>query len=118
MVAALLQLDHIPAVVAALPSLLLRLLQDLVRLFIRRTRAGAVPFIIAFTAYASLTTTTSTHLTTVPVTLDLVGSDPSSTFPAWTVNSVSGGKFVVFVVPGSLEVDIEQMIDVFQRDAI
>lgn len=77
-----------------------------------------MPLIIAVTAHSSLTTTTSTHLTTIPMTLDLVRPDPSPTSLARAVNSVSGGKFVVLAIPGSLKIDIKQVLDVFQRDAI
>lgn len=71
-----------------------------------------MPPIVAVTADSSMTTAASTFFTTTPVTLDLVGSDPPTASLAWTIDAVSGRKFVEFLVPRFLEVDIKQVVNV------
>ena len=117
-ITAFFQLYHISAVEATLPSFFLGLLQDLVGLFISSTGARAVPFVIAFAAYASMAATTSTHLAAVTVQPNLVRSDPSSASLTRAVNTVSSGELVELPVPCPLEIDIEQVLDVLKRDAI
>ena len=50
--------------------------------------------------------------------MDICRLDPFATSPCWTVNAVFGSVFLVFLVPFFLELGIEKLLDVFQRNVV
>lgn len=120
MVAALLELDHGGAIVAALPACVLGQARELQRGFVFRTVGClGMPFAVAEAAhfgFAAAAFAVPAARTGVPK--DAAGSDPLAAAGARAVEPVLRGVFEVFLVPLSLEFVVEVLVDVFQRDVV
>lgn len=118
MIAAFFELNHSLTSMAALPPFLLRLLEELVRLFVSGTLPRIVHLPITPTADLRPATTTLTVLPAVLVAADVLGLDPVAAPSRWAVNSVSRRELGVFPVPSLLKVGVEELLDVLERDVV
>lgn len=120
MVAALLQLNHRATTVAALPTRLLRRFEQTIRLLIARTLLLPMPLPTTQDTHLRLTTTTLPILPTMafPIIMVVSGLDPLPAPPRRAVNPVLGGILLELPVPELLEGDVEELVDVLQRDAV
>jgi hypothetical protein len=50
--------------------------------------------------------------------VDVRRLDPFSTFACWTIYSILCGKFLELAIPGLLELDVKELIDMFKRNVI
>lgn len=118
MIAAFLQLDHGPALVAALPPFLLGLLQDPVRLLVLGTVGARVPLAVADAADFRLAVAALGILATRGVLLHQLRLDPLAALLGRAVEPVLGRELGVLTVPRLLEVRVQQVGDMFQRYVI
>lgn len=120
MVAALLQLNHRATTVAALPTGLLRRFEQAIRLLIVRTLFLPMPLPATQDTHLRLTTAALPVLPTIAFAIIVVvsGLDPLPAPPRRAVNPVLGGVLLELPVPELLEGDVEELVDVLQRDAI
>lgn len=87
MIAALLQLNHGPTIIASLPPSLFSGFEKLVCFFILRTVLHAVPFAVTETAHLSLTATAFAKLATV-FFVYISWLDPFPTATTWAVDTI------------------------------
>lgn len=118
-VAAFLQFDRCGAVETALPSLLLRYLDEFLGSRVFGAFAAGMPFVVARAAdfrlaFWAFTVFPSPIGTTASVNVDMRRFDPFPTAPRRAVYAVLGGVFLVFAVPLLLEAVIEESFDVFE----
>lgn len=111
-VAAFFQLYHCTAVRAALPALLLCNLNEAFGLFVVGTFSCRMPFAVARAADFGLA---SGAFTILPAMLSakVTGFDPFTTAFGRTVNTVLRSVFPVFIVPLHLELEVEELVDMF-----
>ena len=101
-IAAFLQFDHSPAVIASLPARLLCCFQEFVGLLILGTVLCAMPFPITKTANLCLTTTALPVLLAI-LLMDTSRLDPFATPSGRTIYTIFGGILCEFRVPIFLE---------------
>lgn len=118
MIAAFLELDHSLASVAPLPSFLLGLLEEPAGLFVPRALARIVHLGAAPAADLGLASAAFAVLPAIGVAADVLGLDPVAAAPRRAVDPVSGRELGVLLVPRPLEVSIEQLLDVLERDVV
>jgi hypothetical protein len=106
MIAAFLQFNHSPTIIASLPARLLGRFEKCICLFVLRTVLCAMPFTITYAAYLGLTTATFTILTTT-LAMYVPRFDPFSTSSSWTIEAILRCILLKFLVPELLEVDIK-----------
>lgn len=111
MIAALAELDHSVALIAALPAFLLSLLDQASNLrilgaigrFVEFAATHGASFGPAFRAGGALTAF---------LCVEVRGSDPDATFGVRAVDAVAGVVLVVFLVEVDFELQVEQVFDV------
>lgn len=114
-VAALLQLYHSSAVVASLPPLILGHLNETVRLLVPGALSSRMELAVAEDAHLCVASTTAGILPTVrKIHTDLCWLDPFTASLAGAVETVLRCVFLVFLVPESLKLVVEQPVYVFQ----
>lgn len=118
MIAAFLEFNHSLTSMAALPPFQLRLLEELVRLFVSGTLPRIVHLPITPTADLGPATATLTVLPAVLVAADILGLDPVAAPSRRAVNSVSRRELGVFLVPSLLEVAVEELLDMLDRNVV
>jgi len=120
-VAAFLELDHCAAVVAALPTCLLCYLGEAGGGFVFWALSTGMPFPIAghadfrptplaFSVFSSAVETAGS------VDVDICGFYPFAAAFCGAVGAVLGCVFLVFLVPFHFELDVEELVDVFEGD--
>jgi hypothetical protein len=116
-VAALLELDHRAAAVAALPARLLRRLKQAIRLFGARTLLIAVPLPAAERTHLRLA---AAALAVLDAVLGVVVGrlDPLAAAARRAVDAVLGRVLLELAVPLLLEGDVAQLVHVLQGDAV
>lgn len=122
-VASFLQLDRRRAVEAALPALLLGDLGEPRRGFILGTFAPGVPAPVAGTADLRTAPLAVPVLAAAAraargIDMDMRGLDPFAAAARRAVDAVFGGVFLILAVPGLLELEVEEAVDVLQRDVV
>lgn len=122
-VAAFLQLDGGGAVEAALPASLLGDLDEFLRRGVLGAFAARVPFVVARTADFHLASLTFAVLSAsvgaaACINVDVCGFDPRAATPSGAVDTILGRILLVLSIPFSLEAVIEELVDVFQVDAL
>lgn len=111
MIAAFLQLDHSLAVIALLPTRLLRHLRKRLRRFVRRTLARAVPLQVARRADMSPAVLAGSLISARPGILeDPMRLDPPPTLLLRAVQTVLGPELLVLFVPEHLEIVVEEVL--------
>lgn len=118
MIAAFLELNHSLTSMAALPPFQLRLLEELVRLFVSGTLPRIVHLSITPTADFGPATATLTVLPAVVVAVYVLGFDPVAAPSRGAVNSVSRRELGILLVPGLFEVGVEELLDVLEWDVV
>lgn len=122
-VASFLQFDRRRAVEAALPPFLLCDLCEPRRGFILGAFAPCVPAAIAGTAHLRATAfavsvLTAPARTARSINMDMGRLDPFAATARGAVDAVLGGVFLIFAVPGFLELEVEEVFDVLERDVV
>ena len=122
-VASFLQLDCCRAVEAALPPLFLCDLGEPRRGFVLGAFAPGMPAAVAGTAHLRATSFAVSVLaaaarTARSIDMDMCGLDPFAAAARGAVDAVFGGVFLVFAVPGFLELEVEEAIDVLEWDVV
>lgn len=122
-VAAFLQLDGGGAVEATLPAFVLGDLDELLRRGVLGAFAACVPFVVAGAADFHIASLAFAVLSasvgaTARINVDVCGFDPRAATPSWAVDTVLGRVLLVLSIPFSLEAVIEELVDVFQVDAL
>ena len=120
MVASLLELDHGRTVVAPLPSLLLGDLDEPLGLLVLGTFLAGVPLAVASTAHLGLAPAAFAVLpvSNRPIRVDVGRLDPLAAALGRAVDAVLGRVLLVLSIPQHLELQIEQAINVLQRDVV
>ena len=122
-VAAFLELDGRRAVEAALPSFFLCDLDELLRRGVFRAFAAGMPFVVACAADFRLAPLAFAVLpapvgTTAGIDVDVCGFDPRAATPSGAVDAVFRRVFLELSIPFSFEAVVEELVDVFQIDAV
>ena len=122
-VAAFLELDGGGAVEAALPAFLLCDLDELLRRGVLGALAARVPFVVAGAADFGLAPLASAVLSpsvgaAARVDGDVGGFNPGAAALCGAVEAVFGRVFLKLSVPFSFEAIVEELIDVFEADAL
>lgn len=122
-VAAFLQLDGGGAVKAALPAFLLGDLDELLRRDVLGAFAARVPFVVARAADFHLASLAFAVLSAsvgaaARIDVDVCGFDPRAATPSGAVDTVFRRILLVLSIPFSLEGVVEELVDVFQVDAL
>ena len=122
-VAAFFELDHGGAVVAALPAGLFGDFGEAGCGFVLWALTARVPLTIA--GHADLGPTSLAFSvfppavdTTGCVDVDVRGFYPFAAALSWAVGAVLGCVFLVFLVPFHFELDVEELVDVFEGDVV
>jgi hypothetical protein len=118
MVAALLQFNHRATTIAALPTGLFRCFEKTIRLLIAWTLFLPVPFPTTQDTNLRFTTAALSILPTFPIIMVVSRFDPFPAPPRWAVDAVLGGVLLELSIPELLKRNVEQLVDVLQRDAI
>ena len=118
MIAALLELDHGAAVEAPLPPFLLRLVDELGGFRVIWAVLRSMHLVVAECADLGLASGAVRILSSLNVAMDVGRLDPFATFRGWAVDAVLGVVLLVLPVPESLELEIEQLVDVLQGDMV
>lgn len=117
-VAPFLELNHSLAIIASLPTLLLRHLYQTLGPFVLWTFSSCVKLTVAQnTDLGTALATTGIFSPSSQIDADLTGFDPLTAALCRTVEVLGSGVLFKLLVPKSLESVIEQAINVFQRDA-
>jgi hypothetical protein len=107
------ELHHSPAVVAPLPALILGQLDETVRLLISRALSTSVESATAHNTYLGAASSATSILATGDAIHAYLGRfDPFPTPFVWTIHSIGGSIFLVFLIPQSLELVIEKAVGV------
>ena len=117
-VAAFLKLNGGGAIEATLPSFLLCDLDEFLRRGVLGAFTARVPFVVAGAADFRLASLAFAVLPAAGVDFDVCGFDPGAATPGGAVDAVFGRILMVFSVPSSFEIVVEELIDVFQFDAL
>ena len=122
-VAAFLELDGRRAVEAALPSFFLGDLDELLRRGVFRAFAAGMPFVVACAADFRLAPLAFAVLpapvgATAGIDVDVCGFDPRAATPSGAVDAVFRRVFLELSIPFSFEAVVEELVDVFQIDAV
>jgi hypothetical protein len=119
MVATFSKLYHLSTVVAPFPALLFAEFKDSLCVFIVVTFSPSVPLHVAFftdfrLACLALPDFSASHF----VLADVLGLYPNATTLLGTVQSILSSVFCKFPVPENLEFDIEDLVNMFQRNLL
>lgn len=120
-VAPFLEFHEIPAAEAALPALVLGLLQDLARLLVAGALAALVPLAVAGAADAGVAAGALGVLAAAAAAARLVDPrrpDPGAAVLLGAVEPVARRVLGELAVPVALEVVVEQPLYVLQRDVV
>ena len=116
-VASLLEFDHNFASVASLPPFLLRLFQELVRLFVSRALCRGMPLAITDSTHFRAAPSATCNLSAV-FPADVGWLDPLSAFLGWTVDAIPCRILSKLAVPLLLESVVKQPLHVLQRNML
>ena len=122
-VAAFLELDRRGAVEAALPAFRLGDLDEFLRRGVLGALAAGVPLVVARAADFRLAPLAFAEFSAsvgaaAGVDRDVGRFDPCAAAPCRAVGAVFGGVFLVLAVPFSFETVVEELVDMFQVDAV
>ena len=122
-VASFLQLDRCRAVETPLPSLLLCDLREPRRGFVLGAFAPRVPPAVTGAAHLRAASFAVSVLAAAAraarsINMDMRGLDPFAATARRAVDAVLGGVFLIFAVPGLLELEVEETFDVLERDVV
>lgn len=120
MIAALLELDHGRTVMTPLPPLSLCNLHKGIGFVILGAFFPAVPLAVTEAADLGLTSAAFAILSATSglVKVDIGRLDPFSAAFTGAVDAVLGRVLLIFTVPLHLELDVEQLVDMLERDMI
>ena len=107
----------------ALPTLFLGDLCESRRGFVLGTFTPSVPAAVAGTANLraasfAISVLTAAARTPRSIDMDMCRLDPFAATARRAVNAVLGRVFLIFTVPGLLELEVEKAIDVLERDVV
>lgn len=117
MVASFLQLDHGGAVVALLPSTLLRHFDELLQCWVSGTVSRRVCLVVTDRTDSRATSLAFSHLAAM-FKADVIRLDPLTTLRGRAVESVLGVVLQELAIPSLLEALVEQLIDVLEIDVV
>jgi len=116
-IAAFLELDYGIASVAALPTLLAGLFEELVRLHVTGTGPGVVPSAIASAADLGLAAA-ALPVMEAGIPADVLGSDPLAAVGRGAIEAIPGRVLGKLPVPPPFEVAVEKPLDVLKGDMV
>lgn len=117
MVAALFEFNHSPAVVAALPTLFFGQIYKPLSLWVFRTVAAGMQFVVAQSADLGLASGTAPIFATMEL-VHISRLDPLTAALGRTVDAVLCGVLLIPGVPRDLELIVEEVVDVLQRNVV
>lgn len=122
-VTALFELDRRGAVETPLPAFFLRDLGEASGCFVLRAVATCVPPSIAratnlCAAAAAFPVFTPTGRSPRGVKVDVGGLDPLAAAAGGAIDAILGGVFLILLIPFHLKTEIEELIDMFQRNVV